>query len=41
MSYRDLASMIMNYIYYEMISIPTASYYKPQSGTGREKYEVI
>ena len=41
MSYRDLAAMIMRYIYYDMVSIPTASYYKPTGSSGREAYTPI
>ena len=40
MSYRQLSGMIMSYIYYNMVSIPTASYYKPPGKSGREEYEI-
>ena len=37
MSYRQLAQMIMDFIYYDMVPIPTASYFKPDSATkGRD-----
>lgn len=41
MSYRGLADLIMGYIYYGMVSIPTASYFKPKGSSGREPYTVV
>lgn len=40
MSYRELLHMIMGYIYYQMVPIPTASYFKPKGSSGREEFEV-
>ena len=40
MSYRELLQMIMGYIYYDMVPIPTASYFKPKNSSGREAYDV-
>ena len=42
MSYRQLAQMIMSYIYYDIVPIPTASYFRPGGAKGgRDKFNVI